>query len=576
LQNVTRMAWIWMCLLLVGCTQTVSRPELLTAAVPAAVLPQATALLSAKTAVSPTSTPDFPTVVTSPTVIPPTDEPIHIATAVPLSRLPLPVFSTILNAKMAETAVTHHVEFLQVAPENTGLWQFEEGNFTHPIALTGDQNSLFMIDAGRVLMFDRAAPAQPIVLLAPGDMVAGVRVLEPLDVSIAADGLLVLDRAGDVYRYYWHRAEWVMDRYDRPIGDSSGYYYVAVDGDENGRYLLETSYGFVRRYETNMRGRLWTLPESRGIDVAAKDGNVFVLTQSNPNNIGWLRLYRNTRYISRFLPNIDIVQPRQVVATETAVWVLDMAGQRLLKLHPETGKAQAIYQMPAGVTAVWSEGDMLIFAGKNQLFWWGNGEETIVVSGKIQPISTDPFLFASFSEIIFPIVGTQLTQRDLQMPGAPRHYRLGVHEGIDFYWRRGTAVYAIANGIVIRVSHDYQNPTADQFEKQHQQIIEAGYTPQSALDMYRGMQIWIRHENGIVSRYAHLSTIQEGIVEGVVVIGGQWLGEIGNSGSPSSVNSENADAHLHFELWNGKHFLGQFLRPIEARELVEQLFSKKD
>ena len=42
---------------------------------------------------------------------------------------------------------------------------------------------------------------------------------------------------------------------------------------------------------------------------------------------------------------------------------------------------------------------------------------------------------------------------------------------------------------------------------------------------------------------------------------------------PASVNSETEDAHLHFELWLGDIHLGQFLRPIEIRELLEQRFT---
>jgi murein DD-endopeptidase MepM/ murein hydrolase activator NlpD len=70
-----------------------------------------------------------------------------------------------------------------------------------------------------------------------------------------------------------------------------------------------------------------------------------------------------------------------------------------------------------------------------------------------------------------------------------------------------------------------------------------------------------------------LSWIEAGIVEGTAVKQGQLLGAVGNSGSPLSLESPEADAHLHFELWLGEHHLGQFLRPIETRELIDQLFS---
>ena len=53
---------------------------------------------------------------------------------------------------------------------------------------------------------------------------------------------------------------------------------------------------------------------------------------------------------------------------------------------------------------------------------------------------------------------------------------------------------------------------------------------------------------------------------------GDFIGRVGNSGSPASLNDESADSHLHFELWLGEHYLGQYLRPIETRELLEALF----
>jgi murein DD-endopeptidase MepM/ murein hydrolase activator NlpD len=153
-----------------------------------------------------------------------------------------------------------------------------------------------------------------------------------------------------------------------------------------------------------------------------------------------------------------------------------------------------------------------------------------------------------------------------------------VHEGIDFYGNtvgvainRRTPVRAVADGIVVRALVDYQPLTAAQASAWQATSLSLGYTPPEVLDGYRGRQIWIDHGQGLISRYAHLGSIQSGIVEGAAVKQGQIIATVGNSGTPGSVSSETYDVHLHLELWLGDHFIGQFLRPIEAREWLERI-----
>jgi murein DD-endopeptidase MepM/ murein hydrolase activator NlpD len=152
---------------------------------------------------------------------------------------------------------------------------------------------------------------------------------------------------------------------------------------------------------------------------------------------------------------------------------------------------------------------------------------------------------------------------------------LGVHQGLDFYWQPGTEVVAAGDGIVIRADLEYVPPTAVQLAAWWTDSQERGYTSSEILDRYLGQQVWIQHESGIVTRYAHLRSIAPDIVEGVQVLRGQIIGEVGNSGSPASLESEKADAHLHFEMWLGDAYLGQFLRPIEARQWVERIFPNR-
>ena len=99
-----------------------------------------------------------------------------------------------------------------------------------------------------------------------------------------------------------------------------------------------------------------------------------------------------------------------------------------------------------------------------------------------------------------------------------------------------------------------------------------GQTDEQALDRYRGRQVWIDHGNGVVTRYAHLSRIADGINVGVSVSQGQLIAYVGNSGTPESVTDPNAEMHLHFELRVGDIYLGKGLPPAEVRSLYEKAF----
>ena len=102
-----------------------------------------------------------------------------------------------------------------------------------------------------------------------------------------------------------------------------------------------------------------------------------------------------------------------------------------------------------------------------------------------------------------------------------------------------------------------------------------GQTSGEGLDFFRGRQIWLQHENGFISRHAHLSSIDPLIVVGAQVGQGQIIGRVGNSGSPGSLDGPEVDSHLHFEIWYGDSgYLGQYWRPIETRELIESMFEQ--
>ncbi|MCI0395317.1 MAG: peptidoglycan DD-metalloendopeptidase family protein [Chloroflexi bacterium] len=479
----------------------------------------------------------------------------------------------------AAEATANSATFTWLDSSNTGVWRFPAGTFIHPLALEVSGERAYLLDGGRVLALDLAVPDLPRPLLAGGDVVDGVRVMEPLDLALDDDSLLALDRAADVYGYDPAGNTWRLDRYNRPVSQTSAHYYLALAAAAGSHYLLETNYEMVVRYTAGQPDFAWLLPESHQVDVSAVGEEVYVLSQALDFPLASLVHYNNGATVDDFQPAVAMTRPRQVQATSRAVYVLDRDGYRLLALAPGSGVLLAIYQLAnrQPISAFWADpaGEQLILAGPDTLYFYGQPGRQAVVSGPApapDPQIHDPVFLAGLHGLIPPVAGAAVTGRDNQMPGAPRHYRLGIHEGVDFYWGPGTPVRVVADGVVVRADVDYATPADIIFDYWRSQTQQLGYTSPEAQDFYRGRQVWIAHPNGLVSHYAHLGAIDPAIVEGVAVVQGQTIGAVGNSGSILSVNSETADAHLHFELWLGQYYLGQFLRPVELREWLEGIF----
>jgi len=181
---------------------------------------------------------------------------------------------------------------------------------------------------------------------------------------------------------------------------------------------------------------------------------------------------------------------------------------------------------------------------------------------------------------LFPIEGACLPTEERLMPNAPREYRAGIHEGIDFYAgyncatiQEGTSVLAAKEGRIIRADHDYVNWTLDELNAALARSQAQGFTGDEDLDRFRGRQVWIDHGGGIITRYCHLGDIPREIVPGSVVKASVVVGFVGDSGTPESVTNPGVEIHLHWELRVGDSFLGAGLPADQVRDLYEQAFS---
>lgn len=156
------------------------------------------------------------------------------------------------------------------------------------------------------------------------------------------------------------------------------------------------------------------------------------------------------------------------------------------------------------------------------------------------------------SGLAIPIEGATLpTDVDL-LPNAPREFRAGWHEGIDFPAPTGSEVRAVAAGTVVRIDRDFTDWSAEERERALAQAVELGYTPSATLDRIRGRQVWIDHGGGVVSRYVHLSAVVD-LAVGAVVARGQVIAFVGSSGYPEG------GPHLHLEIRLGSSYLGEGL-----------------
>lgn len=96
----------------------------------------------------------------------------------------------------------------------------------------------------------------------------------------------------------------------------------------------------------------------------------------------------------------------------------------------------------------------------------------------------------------------------------PIHKGRYMHNGLDYAAQRGTPVYATADGVI-------------KLTKESDELT--GY----------GNQIEVDHQNGFITKYAHLEEIK--VKKGEVVKRGEIIGTVGNSGGSIA-------PHLHYEV----------------------------
>ena len=163
------------------------------------------------------------------------------------------------------------------------------------------------------------------------------------------------------------------------------------------------------------------------------------------------------------------------------------------------------------------------------------------------------------------------------VPGASRKYRKGTSQGFTFTGgdsgvivRYGTPVRAASDGQVVRSDLNYAEPSEATYRKLLRDVKNGANKTQ--LDALRGRQVYIKHNDGRITRYGHLSRIAPELGLGSVKRG-QVIGYVGNSGTLEGTRGTKLNSRLQFEVWLSENrFLGQSMTGPQVRAAANGVF----
>jgi peptidoglycan LD-endopeptidase LytH len=175
------------------------------------------------------------------------------------------------------------------------------------------------------------------------------------------------------------------------------------------------------------------------------------------------------------------------------------------------------------------------------------------------------------TRLTIPLLGAHLPDNDNNLPSAPREYRKGVSQGFVFTGvdsgipvSYAMPIVAASDGEIIKLDANFKEMTQPEYNALLGAIKNGA--SENDLTKLRGRQIWLRHSDGTITRYCHLSKIDDRVSFAAPVKRGQVIGFVGNSGTLEGIRGSSGNARLLFEVWsNDGHFFGENLKPAEVR-----------
>ena len=465
------------------------------------------------------------------------------------------------------------------------LTQLAPGALVHPIDAAMINGTVYTIDSGKLKAVDTRSGAVRVV--APPDNIIDkhpIQELASLAYSATTKVLFLLDRSGAIYAWDLNSKWWL----ERDAGGDGSYlqeYPVALATDDQTAYLLDNNRGRIwKRTAGDWVIQLTSTTLERGISLASV-GDLFALVGERPDRSARLYRVRGTA-LSEVKVSGGLDRPSLVVeGPQDKLMVVDQDFRRVRLVEPSTGDAREILTgSDAQILALAAGSDSGVLLGAD---WVVSVRGQLPDQLGVRPATSAAPLapnnlatLAGLASLRMPIPAAHMPDIDRSLPGTPRAYRFGIHEGTDFYASttgvtivKGTQVRAAGDGVIVRADVDYKEASNAQVDAWLAEAFELRMTPPTTQDRLGGRQVWIDHGNGLSTRYIHLSGVANGLKVGDAVKAGAVVGYAGNSGTPEAAAGLSADVHLHFEVRVGDGYLGQWITPIETRRWLTAILS---
>jgi murein DD-endopeptidase MepM/ murein hydrolase activator NlpD len=449
-----------------------------------------------------------------------------------------------------------------------------------PAHIYGAAKARLLLSRSHQLNFKCLGPDKPIIGKIP--------MQEFLTFAYAPDrrSLVVLDKSGDVYEFGLDHQSWQVLRPNAPMGSPDPEYIdMAVSGANV--CLLDPERNQVWRYPATSRRYFKDVMPWR-----VKPGDISVANGIGIAYDGGAWVLRADGEISHFKADAEKgmaahvpfrwqrfprMRPSRIsTAPGCPLFVVERENNRVVAIDKTSGAARQ-YLFPSGSDLR----GMIPFADH---FLIADGDRLVSrdLAHFDSPLAKPAprLIDARLLGLVMPLKGAHLPRHPGVWAGARRAYRFGVHHGTDFFDDPGmgthvhmdTPIHAADAGKVLRADWQFQDLSASKYAAVIYQCQSQHICSESSEDFLRGCQVWLDHGKGLVTRYAHLDRVQNGLRAGDRVAQGQLIGFVGVSGTGENLPGRAKHPHLHFEIFLDGKYLGYGLTPAETIGVYEDIF----